>query len=161
MKRTIITAAIAAAMLLGSAGTAAAYTIDGDGNGFVGKGEVQLAFGWNNTQVQTAAPGVSFTLSEVAEYTMVCSRVHDRNGYQEQTFKNREIGLTSAIEVDTRRNGKGAVTGFLLQGWDGEPEYTGEGCPSGWPNEESRELNEDAGEGGLYATSGGVTHLIP
>lgn len=39
----------------------AAVTFDAStGTGFVGKGDVQLAFGWNNKQLQANAAGVTF-----------------------------------------------------------------------------------------------------
>jgi hypothetical protein len=36
--------------------------------GWVGKGEVQNAFGWNNARLQQAAPGVDFEYTEEATY---------------------------------------------------------------------------------------------
>ncbi len=45
-------AAIAAAALIATATGASAATLNADGTGFVGKGEVQSAFGWNNAKIQ-------------------------------------------------------------------------------------------------------------
>ena len=53
---------IAALFAMALATTAqAAVTFDPEtGTGFVGKGDVQVAFGWNNAQFQANATGLSF-----------------------------------------------------------------------------------------------------
>ena len=45
-------AAIAAVALIASATSASAATVNSDGSGFVGKGEVQSAYGFNNSAIQ-------------------------------------------------------------------------------------------------------------
>ena len=49
IRHTLITAtALSAVALIAGAAAASAATLNTDGTGFVGKGEVQTAFGWNN-----------------------------------------------------------------------------------------------------------------
>ena len=47
-KKLAAAAALGAGLLLAAAGSASAYTLDASGVGWVGKGEVQTAYGWNN-----------------------------------------------------------------------------------------------------------------
>jgi hypothetical protein len=151
MKKVSLFVVIVAILVLAVTAVSAAVTFDLEsGTGFVGKGDVQLAFGWNNATLQANAADLSFTYENMGEYTLVCSRIHDIHGYQEHTFKNRVIGIEAEVEVEVRANKNEQVTGFLLAGY-GDVQSSGEGCPSGWPDEVSRTLNEDAGDAvGLF-----------
>lgn len=52
----------------------AAVTFDEEtGTGFVGKGDVQEAFGWNNAQLQQSAGDVEFVVKSTAEYDFDCA----------------------------------------------------------------------------------------
>lgn len=42
------------------------------GLGFVGKGDVQRVFGWNNAAAQNNIPFITFTYNDVATYSAVC-----------------------------------------------------------------------------------------
>jgi hypothetical protein len=54
---------------------AASVTFDPlTGTGFVGKGDVQSAFGWNNQQLQANAAGVSFTYIVEGTLSQTCER---------------------------------------------------------------------------------------
>jgi hypothetical protein len=150
---SMVALALASVMILSTAALGAVTFDPETGEGFVGKGDVQLAFGWNNKALQDNAAGVTFSYAEVGEYTVRCSRQHPQQGYQEMEFKNREIGVESAIDYEKRRNGgvNNQITGFLLTGL-GEETTSGDACPTGWPDEVSRSLNPDAGETvGLFA----------
>lgn len=119
--------------------------------GFVGKGDIQIAFGWNNAVLQSNADGVSFTFEETGSFTLVCSRIHANHGYQEQTFNNKVIGVEAEIDYEQRKNSQGKITGFWLLAL-GEEEVSGEGCPTGWPDEVSRTPNNNVGTVvGLFA----------
>jgi hypothetical protein len=161
LKKIKIGLMVIGAFVLMLSTAAAAVTFDPEtGVGFVGKGDVQDVFGWNNMQLQDNAADVSFTYVEQGVYTVVCSRVHQVQGYQEQTFNNREIGLDSEVEFEKRRNSQGQITGFSLIGF-GEEVQSSDACPEGWPDEVSRTLNPDAGEVvGIFAHYDDDSHLI-
>ena len=67
------TAALVGGVALASAGPASAYTMDAAGQGFVGKGEVQSAFGWNNAKMQANQNGVTFTVKQNASQALSSS----------------------------------------------------------------------------------------
>ena len=69
MRKTLLGLGVIAAIAtpLAFASTASAATLDNTGKGFVGKGEVQSAFGWNNTKMQGAtATGFKFSTTQDA-----------------------------------------------------------------------------------------------
>jgi hypothetical protein len=78
----------------------AAVTIDLlTGEGFVGKGDVQLAFNWNNKQLQDNADGVSFSVeSTVAtEVSWTCTNTNWKfNGI----FSPKETPILAIAYVD-------------------------------------------------------------
>ena len=101
LRKAALTLAGTAVVALGSAGVAsAAVTFDSDtGVGFVGKGDVQLAFGWNNTQLQKNAPGVAFSSSQEASQAL--SQSGTQSGSQVVTQSaSQEVSCT----VETRRH---------------------------------------------------------
>ena len=139
-----------AAMMLAATAAIAAVTFDPEtGEGFVGKGDVQLAFGWNNKELQTNAKNVSFTYEETGEYTLLCQnpdRIDRRTGQPaQQEFKNRVGTVESSLQGDPRQTkGQNQFTGFNLSGITGT-EVTGQECPGGFPTELSRTPQEGAG----------------
>jgi len=62
--------AVAALTIGGGAG--ATVTVNNDGSGFVGKGDVQAAFGWNNAQFQRNAAAVTFSLANELDEVQRC-----------------------------------------------------------------------------------------
>ncbi|MBE8525423.1 hypothetical protein ILP97_49455 [Amycolatopsis sp. H6(2020)] len=69
-KIAVVTGVAASAALL--LRVAQAYTSDtATGTGFVGKGEIQTPFGWNNDKLQANAGGVSFTYDATDTYDAV------------------------------------------------------------------------------------------
>jgi hypothetical protein len=133
--------AFVAAMLVGAFSfptTAyAAVTFDPEtGTGFVGKGDVQTAFGWNNKQLQQNAGGVSFEFESVTVTETEWTCTNDRN--QNEQVRQRETTTTTTGLVDSIAREKNQITGFNLEGFSGEPTETSttEGppvnsCPSG------------------------------
>ena len=61
-------AALGAGLLVAGAANASAYTMDSSGIGWVGKGEVQSAYGWNNKAMQNNVGGVTFVYEATATY---------------------------------------------------------------------------------------------
>ncbi|MEU0217673.1 hypothetical protein ABZ281_22310 [Streptomyces sp. NPDC006265] len=73
MASTGVLAATAAAVLVVAGPAAASVALDpATGTGFVGKGDVQTSFAWNNKQLQTNSDGVSFTYATTTHYSAVC-----------------------------------------------------------------------------------------
>jgi len=108
------------------------------GEGFVGKGNVQSAFGWNNAALQLCAPigdvnCVEFRAETTTETTWQCRNSNNQN-IQERT----RTATTSGVFNDTSREprNRNQVTGFLLTGYTGAATTETEGpplqsCPSG------------------------------
>jgi hypothetical protein len=145
MKKRSIFAGAAAVAVFATAAYAAVTFNSATGEGFVGKGEVQEAFGWNNHALQAGGEHVEFYYQDIATYDLECSSVPPGT-IQTRSFR-RNVGVAGEIDVDARRRNQ--INGFILSGFLGDPEETGEGCPGGFPNEISRTLVSSSG-GGLY-----------
>jgi hypothetical protein len=91
-----------------------AITIDLEGGtGFVGKGDVQSFFGWNNPQMQAAASGIEFRYRSDAEWT--CSKPHPVQ--PEDIVQERSTTVRAASTVIGRENSQGLNgpwSGFIL-----------------------------------------------
>jgi len=96
----------------------AAVTFNPDtGTGFVGKGDVQTVFGWNNATLQRNAAGVSFVYEEETTYAAVCTFITGEGTRGEQTHnvsQRKESNLSSSIQPDPRVRNQ--ITGFNLLG---------------------------------------------
>ena len=166
MKHKLLKSSFVAATLFAAAGMAFAAVVfnpdfdpDTELLGYVGKGDIQTLFGWNNKQLQNNAAGITFTYEEVGSYTLVCSRLHPQQGYQEQTFPNKVSGIEADVDYELKKVQQ--VSGFLLIEFKGDPIVSGDGCPAAWPNEVSRTLNEGAGSpAGLYVHHNGISHYL-
>ncbi|MFI7483507.1 hypothetical protein ACH9EU_13965 [Kocuria sp. M1R5S2] len=134
-----ITATAFAASLAVAAPASAAVTFDAaTGNGFVGKGDVQLAAGWNNKQLQDNAAAVNFKAQTVSatEATWTCDR---DAGPQTQARASTTTTTTSGVVSAIARE-RNQITGFVLSGYDGgdpvvEEERDGPAvgsCATGW-----------------------------
>lgn len=115
---------LALAALVGAASAVSAEVIvNPDGTGFVGKGDVQLVYGWNNQQLQSNAGAVQFQSTLVSERAWECT-----NSFN-QKVQERERTTTSTqlvVKVDRVRN---QITGFILSGYTGSPSTTTGGPP--------------------------------
>lgn len=156
-RRTLTTIAATAALLLGGAAAASAYTIDATGNGFVGKGEVQTALGWNNKALQDNAGSLEFALvsTVVTEVSWTCTNSNNENTQErERTTTTSTQGVVSAVSRERNQ-----ITGFTLTGFKGTPttNSTTEGnqlnsCPSGpWT------LNTPAGDPEVISSTSGLS----
>jgi hypothetical protein len=136
MKKSIIGVAVLA--VAASAMVMAAVTFDsGTGTGFVGKGDLQLLYGWNNKGLQDNAASVQFRASSatVTETTWTCDR---DAGPQTQERANTTTTTTQGIVSSIARE-RNQITGFILNGYNGAPQVTEEhdgpaigSCPSMW-----------------------------
>jgi hypothetical protein len=111
---------IAAAACLFAATAAANASVTFDpvtGTGFVGKGDVQLAFGWNNAALQKNASGVSFSYQIRQDYVAVCTWTtgEGTNGEKEHNVSHtRKFSVMASISYDARVRNQ--ITGFILKG---------------------------------------------
>jgi hypothetical protein len=118
--------------------TFAIVTFDaGTGAGFVGKGDVQLIYGWNNKALQDNAASVRFRASSstITETTWTCDR---DGGPQTQERANTTTTTTEGLVSSIARE-RNQITGFILSGYNGTPVITTEhdgpavsSCPTGW-----------------------------
>jgi hypothetical protein len=138
MRRYKALAALTAGLMMIATAAMAAVNFDPvTGTGFVGKGEVQTAFGWNNPTLQNNAGAVSFrSVSEVVtEVSWTCTNENNQN------VQERERTTTTSIEgvVSAVGRERNQVTGFNLTGYVGTPTTTTStsgqplnSCPTNW-----------------------------
>jgi hypothetical protein len=98
----------------------AAVTYDSDGMGFVGKGEIQTLLDWNNSQLQTNASQLQFRFISGGTATWVCEwwTGPSQNRKHHTTNSSMTNMVESAAALDPRKNSKGQITGFTLNGMD-------------------------------------------
>jgi len=156
-------AAFAAAVSL------AAVTFDPQtGTGFVGKGDVQTAFGWNNPQFQNNYSGVTFTFTAEEEYAAVCTFVTGEGTRGEKTHNvrhTRSIDVLGTLAYDARQRNQ--ITGFNLTGFSSRVTEGGSvpavgGACMGNPGHEGTwsSVEQTGGAMGLYAVHNSVSRLI-
>lgn len=116
MKKFAISAALALTVTIAFA----TVTFNPDtGMGFVGKGDVQLALGLNNAQMQAQAGGLAFTYVKTDTYEVVnawaTGNVNNPVSLNShiQTVTT-VVGVNSVVEYDARQRNQ--VTGFNLKG---------------------------------------------
>jgi hypothetical protein len=105
MKR-IITILSAMALAVGLFAGSALALQEGD---FIGKGEVQTFFGWNNAQLQANADKLLVTATTTTEWT--CSGIN--NGGNEVIQERSTETVTSATIVGRDDRGR-QITGFYV-----------------------------------------------
>ena len=118
----ILKGALAASAAFAFAAAAyAAVTFDpATGTGFVGKGDVQLALGLNNAQLQAQAGSLVFTYATTTTYK-VTEVWATGNPNQPKSLNSHEVevttiaGVNGSIAYDPRRQNQ--VTGFNLNGF--------------------------------------------
>jgi hypothetical protein len=161
---------LAGALLCGVAFAAVDFDV-ATGTGFVGKGDVQNAFGWNDAGLQANATGVTFTYGYTAVYQAVCTFTTGEGTRGEKTHNvphSEEMEVSSAVNVSLRRNPLSKVTGFNLTGFggtfseSGEVPVVGAACPGNpghggvWTSVELL----PGSAGGLYANYGDQKVLL-
>jgi hypothetical protein len=130
-------AAVAVAFAL-AVSLSADVTFDPEtGEGFVGKGDVQLVFGWNNKALQDNADDVQFQASSevVTEVSWTCTNTN--NDTEQVRARTTTTTIEGVVTVVARERNQ--ITGFILTGYVGDPVSSGpvtEGpplnsCPSG------------------------------
>ncbi len=109
-----------------------------DGTGFVGKGDVQSAFGWNNAKAQTEAGNLTFTYIDQATYNLTCDLYFSPGNSGESTYYetvtvSREQSVNDAVAYASRTEQQ--VNGFNLVGYSSQTgsnfdaPQIGDSCP--------------------------------
>jgi len=161
-------AALGAGLLVAGAANASAYTMDSSGIGWVGKGEVQSAYGWNNKAMQNNVGGVTFVYEATATYEVTCE--FDNPGGHHVIDQKKSTAVNATVSSDARNNSSGKagpMTGWYLTGFgttstEGQDvPAVGDGCPgnSGLGSVTSV-VQTSTGDGGLYALWNGQTRLL-
>ncbi|HEX6282351.1 MAG TPA: hypothetical protein VFZ67_09005 [Nitrososphaera sp.] len=137
----------------------AAVTFDPEtGEGFVGKGDVQTFFGWNNKQLQDNAQSIEFRAIVETENTWTC----DRDAGPQTQERNNEV--TSQQVVDTIARERNQITGFNLEGYTGDSAVVSrdgpatESCPTNWS---PINLVTNTGDAQLQISNGGSFQNFP
>jgi hypothetical protein len=114
-------------MVLGLSATAfAAVTVDSQGYGFIGKGDVQKALGYNNAQMQANAEKLMFAVT--TETIVSWDEIWDTgaNSPKGVTHHTATLSgsstLSSAIDYDARKANQ--INGFIMNGFVGTPVAT-------------------------------------
>lgn len=166
--RKLTFAALAASAMISTAAVAA-VDVDSTGVGFVGKGDVQLAFGWTNKQLQDNAAAVTFTYEVEESYHFDCTFTQlvgrDRTPTPQTTTRGGSASVSSDVAF-TARTGK-QITGFTLKGFpdpifDGDAPAEGGYC-SGGPLDDGVISNVvlNSSTGGLFVNFGGDSVSMP
>lgn len=138
-KISLIVAFVAMAFSLVASPAMAAVTLNDDGTGFVGKGDVQAVYDWSDKNLQDNFSLVEFRVNSetVTEVSWTCTNSNNENEQQrERTTTTTTRGLVDSIARNNERANK--ITGFTLSGYIGDPSVTTEtdgnplnSCPSG------------------------------
>lgn len=107
----------AAVLTTFSATALAAVSIDENGYGFVGKGDVQALFDWNNAQLQANAASLTFRFASSETVSWKCEGIN-KAGHVVVGNHERTTAVNAEVALDPRKNKQGQITGFNLQGLD-------------------------------------------
>jgi hypothetical protein len=110
---------IAAATLMASMSANADVTVDELGIGFVGKGDVQAVYDWNNSMLQANANLLQFKFSSTGTVSWTCEGVNRNGQTVTSNVRNEDNGTSTYIAYDARKNRTGQITGFILAGFQG------------------------------------------
>jgi hypothetical protein len=141
MRKLYLAMGLALVAMLVAAGAAfATVTFDpSTGTGFVGKGDVQTAFGWNNATMQTNHTLISFKYVTEQSVEQDCSTI-DRGTFTVVGERTKTQSVNAALAYDNRK--KSQYVGWNLTGlgtvvsddtgWIGpNGETFGSACPDG------------------------------
>lgn len=173
MNKLLLAAAAATAMI--SSAAIASVTFDSNsGTGFVGKGDVQLVFGWNNAQLQSRASGVTFTYDAVDTYDVECYWETTTGGPNSKIVVHditipRHTRVNSSVGYEARKNSSGVsgpITGFFLTGLggtttEGTTPVVGGTCPGASSVATIIGVTLTGSTGGLNVNYGGNSVPLP
>jgi hypothetical protein len=167
----ILTVALIAILAVSAIGAFAAVNFDpSTGTGFVGKGDVQLVFGWNNQALQANASGVTFSYNATDTYSAVCTWITGEGTRGEQTHDvthSTSTVVNSAVVYEARKNKQLDITGFNLTGLGATTEtgtvpVVGGPCPGNAGTDGTwTSVTLASSTGGLYVNYGGTSVAMP
>ena len=103
-RRTLAVLGAAALVVVGAGSAQASVNVDATtGTGFVGKGDVQSALGWNNAKLQAGAESLTFTTKQAAAqgYAQALSQTAEQAGIQSASQTGSQTGVQSASQTTT------------------------------------------------------------
>jgi hypothetical protein len=167
MKKILLAAAACAVAVAAFA----SVTFDpATGKGFVGKGDVQIPFGWSNAQVQANATAVTFKFESSDSYAAVCTWTTGEGTRGEKTHtisRTRTVGVAGTVDGDPRQvKGQKQFTGFILAGYVGTPitqgtaPELGQSCPGNGTDGAWTSVTLVGSNVALFATFNGVDKKI-
>lgn len=110
-------AAVAIALLVTTGASMASVSVDENGVGFVGKGDVQAVFDWNNSELQQNVGNLSFRFASSTTVSWKCEGTNPKGKIVTSQHES-STSLNAEIALDARKNKQGQITGFNLQGFD-------------------------------------------
>ena len=125
MRKFIIAASIAALAVVPTVASAADFNAE-TGHGFVGKGEIQTPFSWNDQKLQSNAANVTFTYDKTTaeDWAVTCEwdtsstqgKDHEVVIKHHEARKSADVNAAVAYDVKSgsRINPNSKVTGFNL-----------------------------------------------
>ena len=161
---------IGAALIFATAIASASVTFDPNTGGFVGKGDVQLAFGWNNAQLQKNASLVTFSYDSVDTYSATCTWVTGEGTKGEKIHNvehNRRASVASTVAFSARTHSQ--IDGFILTALgdtvtEGTAPVVGGTCVGGETGNGQdgtwSAVTLVSSTGGLYVNYGGIAVLL-
>jgi hypothetical protein len=167
MRKVAFFGAIAAVAVVTTALYAEVIFDPGTGEGFVGKGDVQLQFGWNNKAIQDRHESITFEYDDVVTYEVECEWYTgpDHNRTKHTLTRERTSGVLGELASESRRTGQ--WTGWHLLGFEsrtstGAVPAVGDPClGTGVEGVVSSVEETGSGDGGLYAVYQGDRRLLP
>ena len=168
MRKSFIAAAAALAVV-SSAAVAAVNFDSTTGTGFVGKGDVQLAFGWNNKQAQDNAKAVTFSYNATDTYDVECEWTTTTGGPNPKEILHditvpKHTSVSASVAYDARL--KNQYTGYLLNGFgpttvNGTVPVEGGACPGNSNVGIITAVTLTGSTGGLSVTYNGTSVALP
>jgi hypothetical protein len=119
MKKAHLVGLALAGVIATSAAALAAIEWTPENGGFVGKGDVQSAFGWNNTGMQANYQAITFVYEASGGYSFECEwwTGPDHNRTHHANIKTVGLDVDAAIVSHARITGQ--FTGWDLEALDG------------------------------------------
>jgi hypothetical protein len=108
-----------AAIVLAATSAFATVIFDpASGTGWVGKGDVQMAYGWNNKTMQANHTAITFEYDATTHYEWVCEWTTNEGKKGEKTHSQaRTTTVGVAGQVGNRDRMTGQWTGWFLTGY--------------------------------------------
>jgi hypothetical protein len=164
MKKSLILAAAGIALATTTAFAIVSFD-PATGTGWVGKGDVQTAFGWNNAAMQQRHTQITFEYDNLTQHTFECEwwTGPARNRQYHSTTTTETTGVQGVLASDSRRTGQWTgwhLTGYVTSGGSGNftPDCNGNGEGDGNSGEKTLiegSLTSTPLGGGLYAVYNG------